>query len=92
MLFSGNLRAAAQNMADAFFRLTAREHHLMSAAAAAQAKVHTRAQHLPLAAAAGVRFFHDQNIIEPYVHCCCQLPVRASFLCYFAALPLISSQ
>ena len=59
---------AAQNLADAFFRLAARDHQLMPAARAAQAEIHAAAQHQPLLRAAGVLFFHDEDIVDLYVH------------------------
>ena len=40
----------------------------MPAARAAQAEIHAAAQHQPLLCAAGVLFFHDEDIVDLYVH------------------------
>ncbi len=47
---------------DALFRLSARQHHLMAAALATQAKIHANPQNKPLPAATGMLFFHFQQI------------------------------
>lgn len=61
----------------------------MRASAAAQPEIHAGAQHLPAAAAAGVRFFHDQNVHQSYIHLLhlplCGIP----FVLFCAALDLI---
>ena len=64
-----------------FFRLASRQQDLPPAAKAAQAEIHTRAQHLPPAFAAGVRFFHDQNVFELYVHTVTVFPLGVSENC-----------
>ena len=40
----------------------------MTAFCAAQAEIHAAAQHQPLLRAAGVLFFHDEDIVDLYVH------------------------
>ena len=57
-----------QNFADVLFRLVAGDHHLVTAAGAAQARVHTDAQNLKGVTSAGVILFHFQNVADPHVH------------------------
>ena len=66
---SGECRPSSTlHLPDVLFKLTARAHKLMAAAAAAQLEVRARAQHLPLLTAAGVGFFHCEDIADLNVH------------------------
>lgn len=72
-----DLLPVAQNLADVFFRLAARQHQLMPATGAAQAEVHTAAQYEPLLCAAGVLLLHDEDIADLYVQWFYLLPSHA---------------
>ena len=61
-LVMSDLLPVAQNLTDALFRLTAWEHEFVPAAGTAQTEVHAAAQDKPLLRAAGMLFFHHQNI------------------------------
>ena len=63
-----DLLPVAQNLPDALFRLTAWEHEIVPAAGTAQTEVPAAAQDKPLLRAAGVLFFHDEDIADLYVH------------------------
>ena len=52
------------NAADVFLCLVAGCHHFMTAPKAFQSKVCTGAQYLPSFFTAGVRFFHNQNVVQ----------------------------
>lgn len=71
-----DLLPVAQNLADVFFRLAARQHQLMPATGAAQAEVHTAAQYEPLLCAAGCSFFMTR--ISPT---CTSMVLSPSFPC-----------
>ena len=60
----------ALDLADILFRLGTGDKHLMAAAQTLQAEIHAAAQHLPLAAAAGMGLFHGQNIVDSHIHGC----------------------
>ena len=61
-------RTVAQDLPDVLFSLAAREHDLVPAAEAAEAEVHPGAHHFPALVPAGVRLFHDENILNANIH------------------------
>ena len=90
-LFGGDALPVPEDLADTLFRLASRQQDLPPAAKAAQAEIHTRAQHLPPAFAAGVHFFHDQNVFELYVHTVTAFPLGVSENCQRARTAFFAS-
>lgn len=58
----------ALNFLDVFLKLISRAHNLVAAAEAAKLKISADTQHLPALFAAGVLFFHCQNVAYLNVH------------------------
>ena len=65
---SGFLCLFPVDLPDHFLELRARAHDLAPAAKAAQLEIRADAQHLPAFLAAGVLFFHRQNVADLNIH------------------------
>ena len=57
-----------RNIPDILLGLRSRDHYHMPAAPAFQPEIDTRPEDLPFTAAAGMGFFHFNDVADPYVH------------------------
>lgn len=57
------------NLLDPAFDLISRHHEFSAASGTAKLEIHSCTDHIHGITAAGMRFFHHQNIRRPHVHC-----------------------